>query len=58
VYAHRAANQQRVAFAEQLFDDVDLVGDFCAAKDSHEGPRGFADGLRRDISIPFESVAR
>ena len=38
---HGAADEEGVALAEELLDDVDFVGDFCAAEDGDEGVGGF-----------------
>ena len=48
---HRAADQERVGFAEQLLDDIDFVGDFGPAEDRDERPRGFGDGFAQKFQF-------
>ena len=40
---HAAADEHDVGDLHQVFDDFDLVADFCAADDGDEGPRGIRD---------------
>src|SRR5581483_9241350 len=48
---HRPTDQQRITFTEELFDDVDLVGDLRAAEDRDERALRIGDGVAEELEF-------
>ena len=48
---HAAADEERVDFAQQILDDLDLVRDFGAAEDGYEGALGCFESLAHVVEF-------
>ena len=45
---HSAADDHGVGLFKQVIDNADLIGNLCAAEDSHERTRGIIQSLAHD----------
>ena len=53
---HCATDQDVIADAEQVVDDIDLVADLCPAQDRDEGPRGIPDRVTEVLNLLGDQV--
>lgn len=54
---HAAADDERVDLVEKVVDELDLVGDLCAAEDGEEGPGGGFEGFGEVIEFLLHEEA-
>lgn len=48
---HATADDERVAFVEKIVDDVELVGNFCAAENRNERTNGVFDCIAKEFEL-------
>lgn len=49
--SHATADDERVALVEKIVDDVELVGNFCAAQNRNEGTDGIFDCVAKELEF-------
>ena len=56
--SHRAADENGVGLFQQTVNDLDLVGNFCAAKDDYEWPGRFFQFITKEFQFALHQQTR